>query len=216
LLTDDPQLQEHYAAFLQKSLRYVVSSVKFLSYSTDPAQIIRPFYLPYKHIAGFNKNHDETLAGISRLAKMDKENPDRFVQGRVKYGLSLHPMDAYREIFNGNGREACDYKILPMQYPLIAHFDPERDKFFNALHDRSNASVFIRRAGGKNTPSVEQKSRRMIFYAETFGNHVYAKYKKGYDLRYFYAALEENCDAISEASVAYRNMATILGKYLAG
>lgn len=219
LLLDDPQLKDQYQDFLGKSLRYVVTSVRFLSFFTSRERSIKPYYLPYHFVAGFNTNYDDVL-NRACLLKMDKDYPDSdldlknhpYVRKRAKNGLSMRAVDAYREVFDGNDEYVN--KVMPVHLPLTANFKPETEKYYHPLHSEANARLFIERAGTKTYPSVEQKKKRMIFYAKTFGSQVYHKFNGKTDLERFNDAIQQNCEAITDVAAAYRGMASRLEPYV--
>lgn len=211
MLIKDEQIVDQYKDFIEKSLTYVVSCVKFLSFSHDPDRLIKPAYLPYQYVVSFNKNYDNAVGSVARMVNMDKENPHLYVRGRLANKLSLKPMDAYREIFDGNNQRGFSHVIFPVHSILTAHFKPEKEQFYNPLDNVANARSFVERA---EAPSVESKCKHMVFYAETFGNLVSSKHRKTSELRNFYQALEENCAAVQGVTQAYRNMTKSLEKYI--
>ena len=214
LLIKDKQPQDQYEDFIQKSLTYVVSCVKFLSYSQGGDKLIKPHYLPYEHVAGFNKNYDDQIGQVARMVSMSKDNQHLYVRARIANGLSLKPIDAYREIYDGNDKQGFSHVIFPVHSQLTAHFKPENEQFYHPLDSLVNARAFCERAHNQEAPSIESKCRHMIFYAETFASHVHSKHKKHGDLRGFYQAVEENCEAVKAATGAYRTLATTLEKYI--
>ena len=216
LFIDDPAVHELYDDLIDKSLTYVVSAVKFLSFSTRGDMHI-PTYLPKEKIKGFNTLYNPKIDDISHEIYMSEDNPHPYVQNRIKNELSLRTMDAYREIYDGNGRiDDIRYKIFPVHHLLRAHFDDTVRDNLHPLCDINSADAFIHQGCyTRPAPSFDAKKNRLMFFAETFRAQVGTYYGgNGRDLVAFDKAVDDQEKAVTEAAKAFNVLTKTIKLYL--